>query len=53
MMSMFLRPSVAFVGAAGTVAIGTYLTNTRRLSSTMATQYGNRFVPVERSGGGI
>ena len=53
MISTLLRPSVAFVGAAGTVAIGTYFSNTRRMSSKMAVQYGNRFVPVERSGGGL
>lgn len=52
MMSHF-RPTLTFFGVASTVALCAYVTQSRHTSKIVSKQHGNRFVPVERSCGGV
>ena len=53
MLRLHARPSVVLVGAAMAMAYGSYVMNSRKFSHAVALQNGNRFVPVERSCGGL
>ena len=52
MMSHF-RPTLTLFGVASTVALCAYVTQSRHTSKIVSKQHGNRFVPVERSCGGV
>lgn len=52
-MSFYVRPTTALVGATTTLLVSNYVSNARKHSHMISQVHGNRFVPVERSGGGL
>lgn len=52
-MLFTIRTSTALAGAATTFLVGNYVSNARKHSHMISQVNGNRYVPVERSGGGI
>jgi len=52
-MSFYIHPTVALTGAATALLVGNYVSNARKHSHMISQVNGNRYVPVERSGGGL
>lgn len=52
-MTSQFRPTLTFFSVASTVALCAYVMQSRHTSKVVSKQHGNRFVPVERSCGGL